>query len=140
MESKNYDNIIEIEYPFKLKRGRMDMSNRAAQFSGFKALSEYDSEIAEAARLTEKKIELDDSAKDFLNIRLQIIKERISNSEYPLVNIVYFIPDEEKAGGKYVDLIIRINEVDEYTKSIRTTQGLIIPIEDVYRLEGKLFE
>ena len=53
------------------------MSNydRAAQFAPFAALTGYDDAVKETARLTDKKVELDEYSKDALNERLNMIQE-----------------------------------------------------------------
>lgn len=138
MEERNYKDIINIKYPFTLHHARMSMSNRAAQFAAFKALSGYDEEIEEATRLTDAQIELDENAKESLDIRLQVIQENITDK--PLVRIVYFVPDNKKTGGKYKSLKERIKKIDKNMKTIQTVTNLIIPIKDICKLEGELFE
>lgn len=140
VDPKNYDDIINIDYPFDLKHTRMRMRDRASQFSAFKALSGYDAEIKETARITDMKIHLDETAKGILDTKLQIIKEKIYNSDQPLVQIVYFIPDKKKAGGEYVSIRARIKRIDEISKSIQTVTGLNISINDVYELESDIFD
>jgi len=131
----NYDDIIDTEYPFELKHVRMSASDRAAQFSAFQALSGFEAMIHETARSTDEQVELDESLKDILNARLKRTEEA---SEQPLIQIVYFMPDAEKNGGKYVTVLERVKKIDEYTKSVQTVSGLNIPIKDIY--EFKLFE
>ena len=138
MEERNYKDIINVKYPFTLHHMRMSMSDRAAQFSAFKALSGYDEEIEDATKITDAQIELDENAKESLDIRLQVIQENIADK--PLVRIVYFIPDNKKAGGEYKSLTERIKKIDKNVKTIQTVTGLIIPIRDICKLEGELFE
>lgn len=135
MDSKvnNYNDIINTEYPFKLKHTRMSVSDRAAQFSAFRALSGFEEAIYETARSTDEQVELDESHKDVLNEKLKHIKEKAS--EMPLVQIVYFEPDAKKDGGKYIAVLERVKRIDEYTKSVRTVSGLNIPIKHIYELE-----
>lgn len=134
--SNNYDDIINTEYPFELKHARINKNDRAAQFSAFQALSGYGAEIREAARLTDKRVDLDEFLKDILNTKIQRIGEKVH--ERLLVQIVYFVPDAKKDGGKYVTALERVKKIDEYTKSLQTVSGLDIPIEDIYELD--LFE
>lgn len=140
MNPQNYDDIINTKYPFNLKHSRMSAIDRAAQFSAFKALSGYDAEIKETARLTDRQIDLDDSAVVILDTKLQIIKEKIYNSDHPLVQIVYFVSDTKKTGGEYVRVSEKIKKIDEVSKSIQTTTGLNILIKDIYELEGEIFD
>ena len=57
-----YDDIIHLPHHVSSKRPQMPMSDRAAQFSPFAALTGYDDAIQETGRLTEQKIELDEEA------------------------------------------------------------------------------
>ena len=54
-----YDDIINLPHPTSTKHPRMPMSDRAAIFSPFAALTGYDSAIKETGRLTDERIELD---------------------------------------------------------------------------------
>lgn len=138
MKSDNYDDIINTKYPFVLKYPRMSIRDRAAQFSAFKSLSGYDAEIEETARITDSKIELDECSKNDLNSKIQILKEKISDQ--PLVRILYFVPDAKKDGGTYVSMTANIKKIDKYSKTIITVDDLSISIDDIYQLDGELFE
>ena len=138
--SKDYSDIINIKYPFDLKHPRMSKSKLAAQFSAFKALSGYDAEIEEVARLTDSQINLDESAVEILNNKLRFLKEKIYNSDQPFVQIVYFISDQKKDGGEYVNVSANIYKIDDVAKTMQTTTGISIPIENIYSLNGEIFE
>ena len=56
----NYDDIINLPHPESTKHPRMSALDRAAQFSPFAALTGYEDAIAETARLTDTRPELDD--------------------------------------------------------------------------------
>ncbi len=58
--SAKYDEIINLPHHVSKTRPQMPMSDRAAQFAPFAALTGYDSAIKEAGRLTDEKIELDE--------------------------------------------------------------------------------
>lgn len=94
-----YDDIIDMPHHTSTKHPQMSLYDRAAQFAPFAALTGHDMAIKETARVTDKKVELDEYAKEKLNDKLQIIRDTIhSNTE---VTITYFVPDEKKAGGAY---------------------------------------
>lgn len=111
----NYDDIINIKH-FEPKHKRMSRYNRAAQFAPFAALTGYEDSIKETARLTSKKIEIDESKKELLDFKLQLLKQNIKNK--PLVKIMYFIKDNKKSGGSYEEIIGNITKIDEYKKNI----------------------
>ena len=54
-----YDEIMELPHHVSKTRPQMPMSDRAAQFAPFAALTGYDSAIKETGRLTDERIELD---------------------------------------------------------------------------------
>ena len=87
-----YDDIIDLEHHVSKTRPRMSMTERAAQFSPFAALTGFGAVIDEAARLTETRIELDETARSELDARLRRMNERIV--ERPAAAITYFLPDE----------------------------------------------
>ena len=89
-----YDDIINLPHHVSLTRQRMSMHDRAAQFAPFAALVGYDDAVAETARLTETRPELDEQEQRAINERLAYIADHIH--EYPEVRIRYFVPDERK--------------------------------------------
>lgn len=133
LRSNNYDDIIDTEYPFKLRHVRMSTSDRAAQFSAFQALSGFEAAIQETARSTDEQVELDESLKEALDTKLRYIRKK--SYAQPLIQIVYFVPDAKKDGGKYMTVWERVKRIDEHTRFVQTVSGLNIPIKDIYELE-----
>ena len=68
-----YDDIIHLPHPDSPKHPRMSLYDRAAQFSPFAALTGYAGVIRETARLTDRKIELDETMLTALNERYQLL-------------------------------------------------------------------
>ena len=95
----------------------MSMHDRAAQFAPFAALVGYDDAVAETARLTENRPELDEQEQRAINERLAYIAEHID--EHPEVRIRYFVPDKHKSGGAIV-------EVFKIVKKISATDGILM--------------
>ena len=60
--NNRYDEIINLPHHISKTRPQMPMSDRAAQFAPFAALTGYDAAIKETGRLTDDKIELDEEA------------------------------------------------------------------------------
>lgn len=50
-----YDDMLDLPHHQSSTRPHMSISNRAAQFSPFAALTGYDDEVRETARLTDEK-------------------------------------------------------------------------------------
>ena len=122
-----YDDIIHLPYPQKPQR--MSNYNRAAQFSPFAALTGFEAAIAETARLTDSKVELDEGGKALLGEKLRLIEENIQ--ECPEIVVTYFKPDLRKFGGAYIQKSGRVKKLDAYSRSVVFTDGTAIRIEDI---------
>ena len=122
-----YDDIINLPYPQKPQR--MSNYNRAAQFSPFAALTGFEAAIAETARLTDCKVELDEGGKALLDEKLRLIEENIQES--PEIVVTYFKPDLRKFGGAYIQKSGRVKKLDAYSRSVIFTDGTAIRIEDI---------
>ena len=134
----DYDDIINLPHHVSSTRPQMSMIDRAAQFSPFAALTGYDAAIKETGRLTDEKIELDEEALSNLNMKFQILFEKLD--EQPDIAITYFKPDETKSGGAYLTTTDKIKKVDEYERIITTAKGTKIPMDDVINLESDIFQ
>lgn len=132
-----YDDIINLPHHVSDRRAPMPMIDRAAQFSPFAALTGYEAVIAETARLTNRRIELDESGKAELNERIRTIQEKIDDC--PEVTVTYFEPDEWKSGGAYVSATGKVRKIDGYEQTVIMTDGLVIPFAEILKIEGGIF-
>lgn len=132
-----YDDIINLPHHVSDKRPQMSMQDRAAQFSPFAALTGYDSAIHETARLTDSKLELTEETMALLNMKLQAVKDSIT--EQPEILFTYFKPDEKKSGGTYVTVSGTVKKMDDYERLIVLQSGITIPIDDLLDIEGEIF-
>ena len=133
----NYDDIINLPHHESTKHPRMSALNRAAQFSPFAALTGHEAAINETSRLTHAKLELDEDRKEELDERLQIIRDHISLE--PEIAITYFVPDAQKEGGTYLQVIGTVKKMDDIGHKVVMKNGTIIPINDIYGIEGSIF-
>ncbi|TAH74706.1 MAG: hypothetical protein EWM47_01820 [Anaerolineaceae bacterium] len=131
-----YDDIINLPHHVSKSRPHMSTLDRAAQFSPFAALTGYEGAIKETARLTDKRIELDEATKSVLDEKLRIVNEQISNK--PEITITYFQPDEKKAGGAYVSTTGIMKKIDSYERTIVMQDGTGIAIEEIISIEGEI--
>lgn len=136
-DEHRYDDIINLPHHVSETRPPMSQHDRAAQFSPFAALTGFGAAINETARLTDDRIELDESSKDAIADRLQLLQERIE--DHPTVAITYFKPDEKKAGGSCVTVKGCVKKIDDYARMMMMTDGTKIPIEDIIAVEGDVF-
>ena len=132
-----YDKIMGLPHHVSKTRPQMPMSDRAAQFAPFAALTGYDAAIKETGRLTDERIELDVEALSALDMMYQLLMEALD--EAPEVTITYFQPDERKAGGKYVSAVGAVKKIDDFERRITMRDGTRIPTDDVLSIDGELF-
>ena len=135
--NRKYNEIMGLPHHVSKTRPQMPMSDRAAQFAPFAALTGYDAAIKETGRLTDERIELDVEALSALDMKYQFLME--AHDEAPEVTITYFQPDERKAGGKYVSAVGAVKKIDDFERRITMQDGTKIPMDDVLSIEGELF-
>ena len=132
-----YEDIINLPHHVSPTRPQMPLSDRAAQFAPFAALTGYDSAIKETGRLTDERIELDEEALTALDMKYQLLMDALN--EAPKVTITYFQPDERKAGGKYITATGAVKKVDDFERRITMQDGSKSPMDDVLSIDGELF-
>ena len=130
--NNRYDEIINLPHHVSKTRPQMPMSDRAAQFAPFAALTGYDSAIKETGRLTDERIELDEEALTALDRKYQLLMEALDDA--PEVTIIYFQPDARKAGGQYVSATGTVKKVDTFGRRIILQDGTRIPLDSVFDL------
>ena len=135
--NRKYNEIMRLPHHVSKTRPQMPMSDRAAQFAPFAALTGYDAAIKETGRLTDERIELDVEALSALDMKYQLLMETLD--EAPEVTITYFQPDERKAGGKYVSAVGTVKKIDDFERRITMRDGTRIPMDDVLSIDGELF-
>lgn len=133
-----YEDIIHLPHPTSKNHPRMSIHDRAAQFSPFAALTGHAAAIAETARLTDRKMELDEDTRAELDRRQAILLEHID--QQPEVTVTWFQPDERKEGGAYVTTAERLKKIDQVERVLVLTDGTRIPLEDVAALESDCFQ
>ena len=126
-----YNNIINMERPRSGSHIEMSAMNRAAQFAPFAALNGYEEAIAESARYTNRKIDLSESELDKLDWKLNECLRNINTS----IRLTYFEADKLKEGGKYLSISGKINNIDDYDRTITLDSGFCIKIDNIYGIE-----
>ena len=132
MDKTNYDDIIDLPRPVSKKHPPMPMMKRAAQFLPFAALTGFEGEIEEAARLTETAPELSEDALAALDEQLALLRQRLPDQ--PRVTVTCFLPDERKAGGHFETLTGYVRRLDEAGRALRLTDGATIDLDTVVEL------
>ena len=142
--SKNphrYDKLIYNNRPQPKKP--MDNSHRAAQFSSFAALTGYDDQVKETARLTEDEIDYADNMISHIDLKLRFLREHLFSR--PSVRIKYYVPDTEshvnskKTGGSYEFHEGIVKKIDTYDQTIIFFDNKKIQIKQILDLDGDIF-
>ena len=132
-----YEDIVDLPHHVSKKHPQPTMADRAARFAPFAAITGYEEMVLEEARVTDDRIEMDESSKAALNEKLNMILEFLD--EQPEVSITYFEPDKRKAGGAYITVTGTVKRIDEYEHLVIMTDGKKINIDDIYNLQSELF-
>jgi len=129
----NYDDIKRLTRPQYDDLHPMSMLDRAAQFSPFAALVGYDDAVAETARLTDSRAVLTEDEIFELNANLNRLLDRLD--EQPEISVTYFVPDERKSGGKYVEKQGVVRIYDSYSQELVFTDKFRINIQDIISIK-----
>lgn len=129
---RDYSDIINVVYRKSSARKRMSISDRAAQFAPFAALTGHDDAIKETARLTEKKRKKSESELEALDRKLKEITDIIDT--LPEITVEYFAADEKKEGGIYKRFTGKLRLVDEINREFIFKDGTKINIDNITEL------
>lgn len=114
----------------KSKYPKMSMSDRAAQFGPFAALTGHKEAILEQQRITQTKRILSNEEK--LRINEKIIELMNLKSK---CRITYFEKDQKKSGGKYYTATYTFKRLDELNKTLIFKENVQIQIDDIADIE-----
>lgn len=128
----DYTDIIDMPHHTSANHSSMSNLDRAAQFSSFAALTGYEQAVEEAARLTDGRLELSQEEINDLNYKMNYIMDNIVSC--PRVEVVYFVPDEKKSGGRYVTLDIKIRKTDPVLRTITDVDNNVINIDYICKI------
>ena len=134
--SGKYDDILHLPHPTSAKHPRMPISERAAIFSPFAALSGHAGAVAETARLTDQRMDLDEDTRAELDRRQAVLLKYIA--EQPEVTVIWFHQDERKDGGSYVTTVCRAKKIDEFKRILSMVGGQEIVLDDIVQIESQL--
>ena len=110
----------------------MPRGDRAAQFSPFAALTGLEATLQETARLTDRRITLDEYEQAALDARLQTLRDTIKTQ--PQVTVTYFVADAFKEGGTYCTAVGKAKKLTD-ENSLVFTDGTTILVPDILALE-----
>ena len=128
-----YRDIIHMPHHVSTTRAQLSMEDRAAQFSPFAALTGHEAAIRETARITDARIELSEDELNELDRKYQLLSDHLAcKSE---IRITFFQPDRNKNGGAYVTVSGIVKKTDPLFRKIHLTNGEIITMDDVLKID-----
>ena len=103
-----YEDILYCPHHVSTTHHPMPVSDRAAQFAPFSALTGYE----------------------------EVVKKRLSEEKgnYPEAEITYFCADQKKEGGEYRTLRGKVRRIREYEKAVEVEDRTAILIEDILKI------
>lgn len=128
MNEDSYEDIINLPH-YEPKHKRMSIGVRSAIFAPFSALTGFNDEVRETERLVDKKIVLDEDEKIKINNKLQDILKKIKSR--PKIEIICFIKDKRKNGGKYINIVDNVKKINMLEKYLMLESNIKIYFEDI---------
>ena len=122
----------------------MSLHDRTAQFAPFAALSGFDKMLNEEFRQPGTQLELGEEQLNLLNRKLNFLQQAAASGNQPVISITYFIPDEQKTGGRYQTIKAAILRVDTTNRQLilasRNHPELpeTVQIDKILSIEGNL--
>ena len=131
--NEKYKDMLHLPHPVSATHPRMALQDRAAQFSPFAALAGYDDALRETARRTDRFVELDEDRKQEIDRQISYLQQHLLDT-VP-VKIIYFVPDEKKEGGAFVQKTGYVKKLDSYRKTILLTDDTCIDMEKITEIQ-----
>ncbi|WP_455501174.1 hypothetical protein [Gemmiger sp.] len=131
--SGKYDDIIDLPHHVSARHPQMSVQDRAAQFSPFAALTGLDAALQETARLTDRRVTLDEYEQAALDAKLQKLRDGIA--AHPRVTVTYFVEDTFKEGGVYRTTAGTAKKFAENETVLVLADGEEITVADILSLE-----
>ena len=135
--NEKYEDMLYLEPPVSKIHRKMSISERAAQFMPFAALTGYEDLIRESSRITQRRIELSETEIDELKNNLEILHEH--EKEKPMIKVMYFLHDLKKNGGSYQTVEKHLHRIDDIEKKIIFKDRTTIQFDDIISVEYEEF-
>ena len=135
--NEKYEDMLYLEPPVSKIHRKMSISERAAQFMPFAALTGYEDLIRESSRITQRRIELSETEIDELKNNLEILHEH--EKEKPMIKVMYFLHDLKKNGGSYQTVEKQLHRIDDIERKIIFKDRTTIQFDDIISVEYEGF-
>ncbi len=135
--NKKYEDMLYLEPPVSKIHRKMSISERAAQFMPFAALTGYEDLIRESSRITQRRIELSETEIEELKHKLEFL--HVHEKENPLIKVMYFLQDLKKNGGSYQTVEKQLHRIDDIEKKVIFKDRTTIQFDDIISVEYEGF-
>lgn len=137
MITHKYDDIIEVQYPFKdIERIRtMTIEERAKIFAPFAALKGHSEAIAAKQKVVASKVELSEESAQQMDYSLMDIDNQLKHGKHPIIKLIYFKQDVRlKDKGEYIELSGVVAKLNKELRWIQIVNKKI-NLDDICMLE-----
>lgn len=137
MITHKYDDIIEVQYPFKdiEKIRTMTIEERAKIFAPFSALKGHSEAIAAKQKIVAPKVELSEESAQQMDYSLMDIDNQLKNGKHPIIKLIYFKQDVRlKDKGEYIELSGVVAKLNKELRWIQIVNKKI-NLDDICMLE-----
>lgn len=137
MITHKYDDIIEVQYPFKdIERIRtMTIEERAKIFAPFAALKGHSEAIAARQKVVASKVELSEESAQQMDYSLMDIDNQLKHGKHPIIKLIYFKQDVRlKDKGEYIELSGVVAKLNKELRWIQIVNKKI-NLDDICMLE-----
>ena len=126
---EDFSDIMALPHHVSKTRRPMPQADRAVQFAAFEALTGYDEDIGETARLTDVRAELSEDDLAALDAAMQQLIA--AEGEHPAASVIRFQPDARKDGGRYVTYTGVFRHYDEAENILYFADGTAVPAREI---------
>ena len=130
--NRDYSDILYHPHHVSEKHPHLSKESRAAQFSPYAALTGYDDLIEETARVTDSRVELDESKREELDRKLAFL---LSEGRGTGARFTFFQEDPRKEGGEYVTVSGVPVRFRRWEREILLDDGTRINADDLREIE-----
>lgn len=137
MITHKYDDIIEVQYPFKdiEKIRTMTIEERAKIFAPFAALKGHSEAIAARQKVVTSKVELSEESAQQMDYSLMDIDNQLKHGKHPIIKLIYFKQDVRlKDKGEYIELSGVVAKLNKELRCIQIVNKKI-NLDDICMLE-----
>lgn len=137
MITHKYDDIIEVQYPFKdiEKIRTMTIEERAKIFAPFAALKGHSEAIAARQKIVASKVELSEESAQQMDYSLMDIDNHLKHGKHPIIKLIYFKQDVRlKDKGEYIELSGVVAKLNKELRWIQIVNKKI-NLDDICMLE-----